>query len=284
MPAYYRTPNGIPYEELQGSPKFSASESGLTATQIVRVAWNNLPAFIDECHPQPKISATGKNITPNPKTFPGYNWLFANSLEAEPFDENDPATQGVFFNQYARLGARVTITYAAKQLTPHRVTIGGEVLKLPNTSLLWNSGAKVQDEDLVAGRILPTLEHTFTFRNVLSPPWTNIANRLGKVNSNNEIDDGVNTHSVTPETVLFLGCDAEEERDTEGGQRWHLTYRFSERAIYDDATRITWNHFWNKETNGWEKLKDANGNPIYALADFDELFKESGDEESESSA
>jgi hypothetical protein len=41
------------YEELEGSPTIEGGRKGVTATRIVRIAWEDINAFMFEIFPDP---------------------------------------------------------------------------------------------------------------------------------------------------------------------------------------------------------------------------------------
>lgn len=193
-------------------------------------------------------------------------------------------------------------------LLSHRVSVGAEWLILPSSGLVWGNGwdatAQEYDTDGVravtseinAGILIPIFEHQITWHRVAAPPWSAIRASIGCVN-----DDGF--AGAAAGTLLFLGVEASVEYNNEGLNFWKMDYKFSEKNLRssdpDDLMDRGWNYFYRKETGQFEYLARrkptapvaavraggggpvpqaaddvmAVGRPIYAFADFEELFQ-----------
>jgi len=158
----------------------------------------------------------------------------------------------------------------------HKVTVGGEFLMLPNRTTRWDKSPSGDpyspgsehakdyyvSEEVQTGIVIPTIEHSITWEQVICPYWAYIRYAVGCVNSK--------TFAGAPaENLLFLGAEAGRDFSLkEGTKGWTLTYKFSEKG------NGGWNFFYRPETGRFERLvrKDAEDSPIYLSADFEPLF------------
>lgn len=286
MAGYYNrlTAYGIPYEELEGSPSFGGTKDGFTAQTIWRVPWTYVAALALELFPPNDPTLSLLYQTP-PMTFPGFSNLYAQSFRAEPFIPDCPRNVVAFSTNYYTHGARITIDYTSKpwdgSIWDHRVTIGGEMLRLPTSGFSWKSVydadpanfTPIQEPDLRVCKVVPTLEHSITIYGVPEPPWEAILAAEGHVNSNTV----VGKVTVEPETMMFMGCEASQSLTANGMSCWTLEYRFSQKELTEgegeDAVVVTWNHFRRRDTGKWEKLVNKDGGNMYESYDFDALFE-----------
>lgn len=293
MPYNYLTIGGIPYEEMEGSPVYRASRDGFSATQVYRMAWASIDAFLAESFPAPTLGGFNYNYV-NERTFPDVAWLFTNSVVIEPFDPQNP-TDGALFNVYDS-GARVTIEYSTRPrenqnntLQTHRLSIGGEMLVIPTRAFGWfqeqnGDFVPIQSEDVRVGKVLPTIEHSLSFEYVPDPPFETMASMIGTVNSTADL------FSAQGGTLLFLGADANRRVTPQGADAWKLEYRFSQRYIKGrtpneeqvtgfDSSVITWNEFYNPARGWWDVIQTEDTDKVYAYSDFANLFRAEGAEE-----
>lgn len=141
----------------------------------------------------------------------------------------------------------------------------------------------VKKTNVPISKILPTIEHTLTWTRCPNPPWGQMRNALGKLNS-----DRLPIFFNAPAgTVLFLGFSAKQEWEwvtrerSSAGYRirpWTVTLKFSERALIERGKRITWNHVFipGKDHNRFEKVyldPPANTRTIYESVPFLNIFK-----------
>ena len=190
-------------------------------------------------------------------------------------------------------------TYCEKE-----VTVGGEYLGIsPQNTKTSEAGNSVQpgtestlhaakpsyqpqdtlDRGGVIPKVIPTLEWTVRWRDVLSPPWKTIVAFLGTVNSNR-----MDLFNKAPqETVLFVGASLKRKWRWTGEylvtqplpELWDIEYRFSEKSVYEydnyfNWAMVTgWNHVWSPAQNRWVKIYRGTGNdPLYAWQDHSRLF------------
>lgn len=291
MPYNYTTLGGIAYEELEGSPVYRATSDGFAATQMYRMPWGSIDAFLLESFPLPVRGGFAYEYTLE-RTFPGVAWLFTRSVHIEPFVPEKPSP-GAQFNTYPT-GAKVTIEYGTRPrekqdgtLRTHRMSIGGEAMILPVGAFGWELDqlpgedfSPIQYEDVRVAKIVPMIEQSLSFEYVPDPPFTTIAATIGMVNSTNDL------FGAQPETLLFLGADANRRLTPQGEDAWKLEYRFSQRIIkgriagalllgYEDDA-IGWNHFFHQGDKHWEKIETPDGDNVYETADFGPLFQPEG--------
>ena len=144
---------------------------------------------------------------------------------------------------------------------------GGEALTL-NEGMKWSDdGTPIKnEEDTNAVRIFPHATITLsgrTKRNVIAGKDV-ILNTIGKVNEGNLTIKGF---VYSDNTVLFEGCDMNEENDTASGSDvTALSFKF---AVQKDHT---WNQFWDKETQTFRTLIGATTDePPYSDTIFSDL-------------
>lgn len=263
----------VPFDELAGSPKFSLGRESRDATRVGKVAWANIDLLALECFP----------VAPAlPGVYPGITFLYADAVEIEPFHP-DPGLEMVCTGNTASYDfARVTIKYSrlpyeSSTLITRRYSMTGEFMTLPSGLLRWEDqavGKHINEEDVTAAKIIPSIEHSITWNRVLNSaiPWDAIKANIGKVNDGDL--DNAYFPSVTDETLLYLGAELNFTFSTDGSQVWTLEHRFQERRVKSGADVFGWNHFWRPSDSLWKKLlnKDDN-NPVYPKSTtFNDLF------------
>jgi len=290
-------PIRIPYEELEGSPTITMDRKGGSAERKLRIAWSNIGAAILEVFPGAIFGY------PYNAQMPGFPWLRAQSMRIEPWDPKNPRPDsfGLGTNSYPGGGALLTINYAPNEFDDNQtstdkknpenvvfleqsIAVSGEFLTWPNQGVRWETGTEgsafiagnndkrwVVNEDIKVGIVIPMLDHTLTWNYVKSPPWDAIRNCIGKVNQ-----DAFN--GCAPETLLFLGATASRSFSTIGFPWWKLGYKFAEKCmnapLKPKDVPQGWNHFLrpNGANTKFERLVKANGDPVYALTRFRQLF------------
>jgi hypothetical protein len=256
----------VPKEELEGSPTLSWTRNSGTAVQKFRILWEHQEQFLLEVFPIPYVSLN-RLIIPKAASYPGKFWLIADSVDIEPFQPDSPSGFNEVPNYYPA-GAKVTVHYKTPEYdqdgngndgpgTPiafvkHKVTIGGEYLTYPSQALSWYNPvddslapelhATPKDyavsEDMHCAVTIPLIEHQMTWPQVAFPPWLGIRQCVGKVNA-------YPFAGAPPETLLFLGADAEREITNTGLRTWTLTYKFAEKNqnAQNPASPQGWNFF-----------------------------------------
>lgn len=133
-----------------------------------------------------------------------------------------------------------------------------------------------KDFQLPITKILPTIEWTLSWKEVIAPPWQQIRELLGKVN-----DRQLPLFFNAPkDTTLFLGVAAKQEFTARRGvsfifrKPWSIDFKFTEKHGKDDGVVIGWNHFWRPEKNRFDILLRQPGNKkAYEAGNFARLFQ-----------
>lgn len=244
----------ITYDEIEGSPSIVMDRDGGSARRTFKIAWADIGRAILEVFPGALFGY------PYTASIPGFPWLRAQKMSIDPFDPNNPTGTGQRMNTYPG-GAKVVVDYAPNKwpdsdmkdgpdegelqditFLEQKVNFGGEYLTWPNNGVRWEKDTDGETtystggggngvgekkfqviEDINVGIVIPTIEHTMTWKFVAFPPWQGIRNCLGKVNS-------VAHMNCQPETLLFNGCTAERTYSTQGSPTWSLEYRISEKC------------------------------------------------------
>jgi hypothetical protein len=281
----------IPFEELDGSPRFRIGESGTTAVRRFLVAWPHWQAFARE------LVGTYQIVGPGFAFVAPSHVLLANlivaDLTVDPWPE-EKITSGPLFglasspNDYPH--ALVTAYYRTiydqnnrprpdlpdvptGTILTYAADLGAEYLSVPGRA--WNWVAPPDDpklpEDVSPGLLVPSGAYHLTWRRVPAPPWEAIRRLRGQVNDADFVGSPAGT-------VLFLGARATREfQFLEQGGFWRLEYSFLESTRQrDDGSLVGWNYFY-KETAAdgehWVAIEDQDGNPPYRAGDFSELFQ-----------
>lgn len=263
----------VTFNELVGSPKLNFRTDGASATRIGKIAWGDVPAFINELMP-PTVFFGASTSPVLSIGFPEMEYLRVSAIRVEPFLATpiDNDAEDLTYTSVAEYqDAKVTIDYdtmSAEQdegddldpvpLLTHRWQAGGEFLTLPNSNLRWvteqkcapgittvtsafhlthdfTDDTKPVTGDAQAGLLIPTIEHQITWPRVINPPFTAIRNLTGKVNN---VLLRFATGKIPPETLLFLGAELKRDIMSNGKRAWELTYHFSERQVDSEVKCI----------------------------------------------
>lgn len=268
----------VVFDDIAGDLKISAARdvqvgrTALSTRQFERtglITYSDIDTLIAECFPAPPSL---------PGQLPNVSYLYCDSLTCVPFGDVPATCPTLAFPTYSV--GRVTITYSTlpyntSDLIQRRYSIGAEFLSMPTSGLRWESEPAtsiIESEDVVAQKRISIIEHSMTFNRVASIPWSAIRNNIGKVN------DGT-YEGAADQTLLFSGAEISFTVAAEGTVTWTLDYRFQERIVTDETgstgydQTFGWNHVYRAETKAWERVLDADGNPLYPLsADFADLF------------
>lgn len=262
----------VTVEELENSPTYTFDRKGGSGKRIVKLDWSDVGAFLLEIMPSSYLSGVDI-VVPPAATFPGLPWLYAMSADVEPMFPESPVGDGVFPAVYTH--AKITINYQTEDFNQknseqkndgpggnqgstggsqetfisHKVGIGGEFMSWPAQSLRFDQGSDPTDgetegrgrkvsEDAMIGVIVPLIDHEITWHFVPFPPWTPLRLSVGCVNA-------YSFAGAPPETMLFLGSDAEREITNEGARAWSMDYKYNEKNQnpFDAANPQGWNHF-----------------------------------------
>lgn len=261
----------VPFEEYPQSPKIKGSRESRTITRTGRISWVNIDAAFLECYPAaPAMYGV----------HPAISYLFVSDVDIKPLHPNPSPdsltiTDGVLHHDLAE----IEITYSplniqqesdgsgGTDLLTRRWSFGGEFMTMPSNSLEWEDqpNVPVQQEEISAAKIIPSIEHSITVHRKLTINWTALRANIGKVN------DGV-FESAADETLLFAGAEVTFTVNNVGTRVGTLDLKFQERCIKQGANTYGWNHFLRSDGN-WKRLKDRAGNLIYPKSTtFADLF------------
>lgn len=272
------TTSGIFFRELAGSPTLGADRDSRSGSMDLMLPWNRVDAFLDEILPPPLV--IGDFVIHPPRgAMPGRPWLLTDSCTISPWDSGtvggDPSVPSAAWG-------KASITFKTFEnededeedpdtFLTHKISIGAEFMTLPQQVVTWSSESEGSDpepsksEDVPFSILIPTVEHQFTWRTVINPPFSVIKKTIGHVNKKVIFGAGA-------ETLLFLGVDAQREFTSTGLQPWTLDYRFTERRLIDSGgTERGWNHFFRPSTGAWS-IPLVNGKKVYNQKEFLPLF------------
>jgi hypothetical protein len=288
----------VPFFDIHPSPRLKFSTLGPdSATRIGKIAWSDIGDFLDE--QIPTIPATGASAATVPAPFPGYPQLRVSSIAIEPFSENitDQATSSSTYLTLPNYEyAKVTVEYRTPDsdeipdltspfnagdpvpLLRHSWNPRTELVVADGYTFKWDDDTSTAEENRVIGDTpvampVPVIDHAITWPQVISPPFENIRQTLGKINN---AALSFQTGTILKHTLLFVGAHLDREVLSDGTRAWTVTYRFHERRVLgEDGEQGGWNYFWRKtppSKAGWWPLKKHNGDPIFKDADFLQLF------------
>ncbi len=255
----------VPFYDYDGrSPTFNITRDARSAQREGHIAWANIDALIAECLPgAPSL----------PGLYPGSSILYVESLDIKPMAEEQQPTCG---NVISYANADVSIKYGKLSYDPEtlitrRWNFSGEFMTLPASSVKWDNGDAVENEEISAAKNIRMIEHSLTRQRATTIPWTAIKDCIGKINAT-ALDNGI-FEDVAIESLLYLGASIDWTLDTAGNEQWTIEHRFQERLIEHNGSFYGWNHFWRPDKKRWEKLKDDAGNWTYeSNCDFTDLF------------
>ncbi|HEY2840276.1 MAG TPA: hypothetical protein VGJ26_14060 [Pirellulales bacterium] len=284
----------VPFEELEGSPRIRINEQGTTAIRAFRVAWDDWQDFAHELIGEFSVLGLSTQFVP-PIAFPGLPNLIVSDVQVEPFDPGNPngaggVSLGAFTNAYPDGGAKVTATYRTMfdelnrsrpdlpnvpdgTFLTYSADLGSERIAVPGRAWLWSDDPTVRvPDDVNPGLLIPSGVFTLRWQRVPLPPWSQIRQLRGKLNSDTFV-------SSTPGTVMFLGARVSRRFQfiADGGY-WNLEYTFSEntKTLADGASKVGWNYFFKETAIGgehWLAIEDQDGAAPYPTGDFLQLFQ-----------
>jgi hypothetical protein len=295
----------VPYEELENSPNVTYNRRGGSAVRKVRIDWGNIDAFLTEIFPYnpnwaflpgfPWLVVTEASIAPFDPARP-------NGMYEEINTYPTGALVTVNYTVSPMLGYMQDVAYGGEGSGPggshgssggssqttllsHKVSLGGEYLNLPGLGLAWATAADRSGpyipadvvgplfrvtEEVHVGVIVPTIEHSITWHQVLWPNWPGFRKCIGCVNQ-------YTFAGAPPETLMFLGVEGSREIGNTGQSNWTLTFKFSEKNTSPQSTTPTgWNCFFRPDAQAaggsWQLMVRKNGDPIFPLVDFGNLI------------
>jgi hypothetical protein len=282
----------VSFEELEGSPRLSVNESGITAWRSFRVAWADWPAFCGELIGSYRVVG-GSFIFTAPLEFPGFPNLVVSDIQVEPFDPACPDGTGVGTlaatpNQYTAGGARIAVMYTTAfdvdnqpradlptvpkgTYLTYRADLGAEYVATPGRTWRWQAaGDPVVPDDVNPGLLIPQGTFHLTWHRVALPPWGTIRALRGKVNGGTFV-------GAPAGTVLFLGARVRRQfHFFQLGGFWEVQYTFQENTKeLTTAAKVGWNYFYKEAKVGsehWVPIADEDGNAPYGAGDLTQLF------------
>jgi len=210
---------------------------------------------------------------------PQHSWLRAESISFLPDEPTD--TTG---NYYDRVRARIVykgqcLNRNGKPDDPefegahvtHATKGAAEFMTIPGEHLVWADDGKALPNQVDVSIRIPVVMHTFTVTGVASPPWTEMKDQVGKVNSSLWC-------GFRSETLLFNDWNYQRDYDADGTASYQLTYTFAERVLYVGfaGARYGWNHFYRpRKAIKWQRVKDpaTGAEDVYEKGDFSGLFQ-----------
>ena len=253
----------VAHENLVGSPTYNFARKESTAEYEILMNKSYVTALLLDLFP-PRV---GK-IAPFGAPLPGMPFLFPQSVSMEPFPKDKTMVQASL--------VKAKISYKTRDneqppdagtLLTHTTDVGGDFMTLPSSGLRWESETKaIQEEDLQAGKIMPTIEHAMSWDEVAVVPYGAIRASIGCVNNSAFF-------GAPAETLLFCGASISREVMTDGAQKFKIDYKFTERPIVTASGTFGWNHFYRASEGQWERLKTRpTGEDIYQKVNFAPLF------------
>lgn len=265
----------VPFEEYpKNSPEIKLTREARTVSRRGLIAWANIDALALECYPAPPL-VYGRH--------PTIPYLYVDSVDIRPLHpeasiDSFSVSGGVLSHEYAE----IEVTYkrldfdqddngaGGTDLLTRKWSFGGEFMTIPSHSLEWEDqpGQPVQQEEISAGKIIPTIEHSITQHRVTSINWTAIRVCIGRVN----LDE---YEGADEQTLLFSGAEITFQFTNDGTKTYTKDLRFQERRVLQGSDVFGWNHFLRSDGD-WKKLKDKKGNLLYppaTTAQFNGLFR-----------
>jgi hypothetical protein len=252
-------------DQVPGWPQYRGSMAELTATTKFIIDWDDIDPLYIELFP---LAIAG--VPQLPELLTGSSVLYADSVFFEPLcgttggEFDGSAYPSVYQNALATVDYKTkTYEHNGSNILTRQISISGEFMTLPARALRWAGGGSdnlVTGEDLSAGKVLTSLEHSITAHRVPTPRYSAIRSLIGKVNS-------VAFEGAAIETLLFIGAELNQEVTAGGSMPWTVSMKFQERFI-NGNTALNWNYFLRPNTGTWERLQLVNGDPIYNSGAF----------------
>lgn len=248
------------YEEIDNDEVYgiALSRSGRRDTRHFYVSNSNLPAFLVEMFP-------GGGALPG--RHPTVSYLWVDDVEIRGYGKAAGVSSGVAY--WDRWQASVTYSplpieeeeqQQGETFITRRKTFGGEYMTLPGAHLKWDDDTRIKEDEVVAAKLIPIIEHVITLHRVQSINDSLIRTCIGNVNN-------TTFEGASAETMLFMGADTNYTIATDGTQQHTVELRWQEKRIKVGASTYGWNHFFRPGTGAWEKIKNDAGDYIYEDTD-----------------
>ncbi len=248
------SPITISFEEVNDSPAEKiGTESGLTATRILKCAWGDrldlsrqLLGFAHE--------SAGQIIFTEPHRYPHDTSIVALDISLSGFGATTASGDAEIS---AFLHAFLTVEYGPplyelegeRTLTSESFEGVAEFITIPNRKLYWDAGGaprEILGADEAPGKLIKMINWVYTIHHIFSIDagyW----NEVGKVNTL-AIASPLFGITFEPETLLYNPPQLARETTTKGVKAWSMTLRFTHKASG-----------WNKSF----KRGDAEPQPIF---------------------
>lgn len=299
------TPNGLPYTLMQGYPRGRVETFGkFSSEEQYLINASDLDAFITELMPSPVVLFDEVIWVPR-YSMPGTDWAHLKELEFETFNPDkpcdpfdaDPSAAEETYERLLVLSLRYNTDVDSQQDKDQQDpetfldrTLSGTVETLAIS--VNNAKVKVETVDGNAGddevvknpttkviKVMPIIEHNYSWKQAINPNFPRMASLLGSVNSKAYPW----LLNAVIETVMFVGFGGKQEFQYLGRRQvirpWQLDLKFAQKNVLDDAGDATpagWNHVYNPDTQLFQRLKRVTkkgDRPLYRLADFDQIFR-----------
>jgi len=259
------------WQEYEGSPVITRTRTGITATRVGIIDNNEVPDLWDAIYPPGPPFYYGAAAE-----FPGYNYLKADQVKAEPFlPDAIRADAGHPLNVQYNGGYKVTIDYKIPEedfdafylkdpyfpvgsplntqiWTTWKTGISGEFYTLPASALVWGD-FKTPGGNVRAGVLVAQVDHHLTHHFVNVPPRAAIRATIGTVN--NDVFLG-----APAGCLMYLGAEVTQDTLTPDARYWTVSHKFSEK----DQSRGV-----GVQRKGWNYFLRPDSEP----ADFEQLYR-----------
>jgi len=279
-----KTDGGIPYKLMNGYPTGSIDDEGsFTTTEAYIMEASSLSAFITE-------SFSPTVYTPT-RHMPGQSYNYTRSISFEPFPEGLPgdpfgAHVGIHDENTFAQFVKVTIQYkqgeeqdGADPSTFVEIAADAsvEVLVTSSEAMKWESGQPIIEVDLPIGHLCPMTEWTARWPRIPQTYINTIAARLrqymGCINST----PMTKLYGAEAGTILFSGLSFQQAFIYGGGPAGaSIEAKLLEKRLVKrteaGTTVYGHNHYYNKKTGLYERIKKTDGSFIYPEANLNLLF------------
>jgi len=297
----------IPYNLMEGYPEFRIEEDGAKATEKYVMLSSNFQAFYQISLPGSESIAGFVNRLER-RRLPGNDKFLTKEIRGKPFVGDKPGDPyGIFTSLPSATHDShylVTIEYDTLReegdetdpvtFLEHSVSASAEFLSispkktdyanrlpgepLPSQAALTENRNQLQP----IIKVIPQMQHSFSWRFVIQPNWQSIMDNLGKVNA--EADDTGTISAkdgmffgAEAETVMFMGVTGSQKNVFEATGRvlkpWELAYLFLMKRVVEDGNVYGWNHVWDPEAAAWVTLVRAGGQMMHETTDFADLWQ-----------
>lgn len=286
----------VAFKELDGSPVETWGKDGFTAKRTLLVPWSQRNTFARE------VLGDGAEYGGVPTLlYPGFTNVYPETVRFTPFDpaqvpqaltalDTDLASYTNFAQAEIDYRAQA-ITFEAPQppgepvapepntILDYSCEIGAEAIELDAQDFQWVSGTgEVFGPEYSVYVRVALIKHTFTWKRVIRPPYTAIAECAGTLHDVTNFDEFL---GAPDGCLLFEGGDVSREfavypSGEEVRSLYTVKYVFSDKRIKWGNAVHGWDVIWRRHPPGqgqWDKIKDHNNNPVFQRTDFNRLLR-----------